>query len=156
MLYYTLVYPYLTYCNIVWGTAKLSVINKLFILQKRAVRLCTASGYRAASNPLFIQLKILKLHDINNLQTAMFMFKFNQKLLPNSSMHYVSEAAPCRVYETRNKTFFKHNKFRTAIREKSLSIRGPRLWETVPEIIQNCYNPFCFKRKLTAHYISSC
>src|SRR5438876_4924870 len=43
MLYHTMIYPYLTYCNIVWGSACSSVLYKLTCLQKRAVRLVTHS-----------------------------------------------------------------------------------------------------------------
>ena len=89
MLYYTLVFPYLVYCNIVWGSAKSTVINKLLILQKRAVRLCTGSYFRAASNELFKQLRLLKINDINKLQTAMFMMKVKNRVLPQSGMCHV-------------------------------------------------------------------
>ena len=37
-LYYTLVYPYLNYCNIVWTSNYPSNLNRLFLLQKRIVR----------------------------------------------------------------------------------------------------------------------
>ena len=37
MLYYTMIYPYLTYCAIVWGSANSSVLNRIVILQKRAI-----------------------------------------------------------------------------------------------------------------------
>jgi len=37
-LYYTLAYPYLTYCNLVWAGAYATRLSKLVILQKRAVR----------------------------------------------------------------------------------------------------------------------
>jgi len=41
ILYYTLIYPYLSYCNIVWGSANASSIYKVVCLQKIAVRLIT-------------------------------------------------------------------------------------------------------------------
>ena len=34
-LYFTLVHPYLDYCNIVWGVCRSTVFNKLFLLQKK-------------------------------------------------------------------------------------------------------------------------
>ena len=44
-LYYALVYPYLTYCNIIWGGASACHLNKIMLLQKRAVRVITSSNY---------------------------------------------------------------------------------------------------------------
>ena len=38
-LYYALVYPYLTYCLVVWGNTYPSSLNPLFMLQKKIVRL---------------------------------------------------------------------------------------------------------------------
>ena len=37
-LYYSLIYPHLYYCNIVWGCASKSLLNELVVLQKRAIR----------------------------------------------------------------------------------------------------------------------
>ena len=34
-LYYSFIYPYLTYCNLVWGTACKSHLERLKILQKK-------------------------------------------------------------------------------------------------------------------------
>ena len=36
-LYYALIYPYLIYCNIIWGGAYPSHINKILLLQKRTI-----------------------------------------------------------------------------------------------------------------------
>ena len=38
MLYFAMIYPYLTYCNMIWGCASSQVLNSIFILQKRAIR----------------------------------------------------------------------------------------------------------------------
>ena len=38
-LYYTFLYLYLTYCNQIWGNVSSSALQKLIILQKRAVRI---------------------------------------------------------------------------------------------------------------------
>ena len=59
-------------------------------MQKRAVRLVTNSYPCAASDPLFRQLNLLKIDDINKLHTAQFMFKVKHQLLPSSCMNYVT------------------------------------------------------------------
>ena len=52
-LYNTLILPYISYCTIVWGNCSNSLINKVFILQKRAIRVITSSPSRTSSKPLF-------------------------------------------------------------------------------------------------------
>ena len=83
MLYNTLILPYISYCNILWATCK-TVTNNILLLQKKAIRVCTRSGFLDHTNPLFVKLRCLKVDDINFLQTAIFMFRFNTKLLPDS------------------------------------------------------------------------
>src|SRR5207245_2795906 len=65
MLYNTIINPYFLYCNIIWGGANQIALKRLLCLQKRAIRLVTKSHYRAASSPIFYDLKILKLEDIH-------------------------------------------------------------------------------------------
>ena len=38
-LYYTLIYLYLQYCNALWGMTIKTVLNPLFMIQKRVIRL---------------------------------------------------------------------------------------------------------------------
>ena len=151
MLYYTLIYPYLTYCCIVWGTAKFSVINKVQVLQKRAVRLCTGSDIRASSSPLFKRLRLLKINDINKLQTVVFMQRVKCGLLPVSCLHHVTISDNKDLYNTRNKSFFKLKAFRTNIRENSLAIRGPKLWNLLPVDIKTSYCVETVKKKFIAY-----
>ncbi len=46
-------------------------------LDKRAVRILSNAYYLANTNELFLNHKILKLDQINILQTAIFMFKLS-------------------------------------------------------------------------------
>ena len=37
-LYYTLIYPYISYCNLVWSSTYVTSLNRIWLLQKQAVR----------------------------------------------------------------------------------------------------------------------
>jgi len=122
-LYYTLIYPYLTYCVIIWGCANVTTMHKLVILQKRAIRVVTRSPYRAASNPLFVRLRLLKAHDIYKQQLIIFMFKFIHFHLPVSTgSYFILNSSP--VYHRRAENYFIVPSFRTIIREHSISAQG--------------------------------
>ena len=83
-LYYTLIYPYLTYCTTVRSsTSYVTNLNHIFLLQKRAVRAMTNSNHLAPSAPLFAQLNILDIFKVNSLYIAKFMFSYHQRLLPS-------------------------------------------------------------------------
>ena len=75
-LCYTLFYPYLSYCNIVWSSTYVTSLNRILLLQKRALRAITNSDYRAHSVPLFIQLKFLHIYKVNSFHIAKFTFLY--------------------------------------------------------------------------------
>ena len=62
--YYSLIYPFLTYALVAWGNTYNTTVNPLDILQKKIIRLITFSNYQDHTNPLFIQLRLLKFHDL--------------------------------------------------------------------------------------------
>ena len=70
MIYNTLILPYISYCKIVWGNCHKTKLNHIFLLQKKAVRICTNSTYLSHTNPLLCRLKVFKLHDINTTSVA--------------------------------------------------------------------------------------
>ena len=74
-LYYALIHPYLTYCNISWASNYSTRLDRLMKLQKRAIRVITKSKYYAHTFDLFRQVRILNIVKINILQTGIFMFR---------------------------------------------------------------------------------
>ena len=76
-LYYSLVYPFLTYAIVAWVNTYQTNIKPLLILQKRAIRIITFSNFDKHSSPLFKQTKILKLFDLIKIQISLFMYKFH-------------------------------------------------------------------------------
>ena len=88
-LYYTLVYPYLYYGNIVWGCTYEANLRRLIILQKRVVRFITKSTFDAHTAPNFHKHKLLSLSNIYKLQAELFMFSTHNKLLPEKFQVYI-------------------------------------------------------------------
>jgi exonuclease III len=142
-IYYSLVYPYLIYCNLVWGSAAGNHINKL-LLQKKMVRIITGSGYLDHCDPLFKRTKILKIGDINTFLCSIFAYK-------NSVNFETSNHA----YNTR----FKDNavpKFqRLSICQRSLSFVAPRLYNDLPMKVKQCKSLVSFKQSMK-DYLLNC
>ena len=82
LLYNSLILPHLSYGILLWGNTHKSSINRLFILQKRAVRLISNSLPRSPSQPLFKKLNLLTAPDLYFQNLGLFMFKYTQNLLP--------------------------------------------------------------------------
>ena len=58
LIYCALVYPYLTYGNLVRGNTYPTRLQKLLNVQKKIVRLICFKSYMDHSEPIFLQLKI--------------------------------------------------------------------------------------------------
>ena len=70
MLYYSLIYPFLTYDVHVWGLTFPSFLTQLFIIQKKAIRIISFSEPKSHSEPLFKSLNLLKLNDVIELSVV--------------------------------------------------------------------------------------
>ena len=89
----SIVYSHLNYGIHAWGSACSTNLNKLVVLQKKAVRILSGVQYfqiygqpqgpLPASNPLFKNLEILKLEDIYKLNIAIFIFSSLNKDNPS-------------------------------------------------------------------------
>ena len=80
MIYNSLIYPFLLYGVPVWGNADDVHTRSILTIQKRAVRIIAKRHYinddtfeRTHSAPLFKDLKLLKIHDIFNIETLKFV-----------------------------------------------------------------------------------
>ena len=136
MLYDTLILPYLSYCSTVWGYTTRSNLNKIHILQKRAVRIMTHSDYLAPSKPLFHTLKILPIYDMISLQSVLFMFKCHNNLLPPLFQNYFKLNCHFHSYGTRNSRNYHTPLIRTSISQNSIFYYGPLQWNNLPESLK--------------------
>src|ERR1043165_2029280 len=57
-LYYSVIYPYLAYCNLVWSSTYSTKLQRLITLQKRVIRIVTGTTYGSHTNPLFFNFKV--------------------------------------------------------------------------------------------------
>ena len=64
-LYYSFIYPYLMYCNHIWGNTYKTSLSKLQVLQNKAVRVLTGSNPRTNTELLYNKSGLLNLNDIN-------------------------------------------------------------------------------------------
>ena len=71
MLYYSIIYPFLTYGIQVWGLTYPNYLKPVTTLQKRFIRIMTFSDPRSHSEPLLKSLRLLKFSD-NSCRNSLF------------------------------------------------------------------------------------
>ena len=100
MLYYSLIYPFLTYGIQVWGLTYPTYLKPVTTLQKRVVRLMTFSDPRSHSEPLLKSLRLLKFSDIIHLEILSFVYQWYHKLSPSCFVNYFSPVSSIHSYNT--------------------------------------------------------
>ena len=153
-LYNGLVLPHINYCNIIWGNCGQTKINSILLLQKKALRIVTHSPYRASTEPLFSNLKTLKINEIHTLQTGSFMFKYSHKLLPRTFHETFHQNSSIHSYPTRRSNDYHLENPKTTIAQRSVKHHGPDIWNSLPAQLKSIKSLKTFKVHLKSHLLS--
>lgn len=157
-LYYSLIYPHLTYGITTWGTASLPKLNRLFLRQKRALRIITLSKYNAHTEPLFLQLNVLKIFDIYSLHIALIVYKATHNPFSIQTLDFFFRFHFSNVLKNYNTRSASSNlnkpSARTQLRNSTLSFAGPRIWNPLQDYYKSLPTISQFKKELTAWFIS--
>ena len=110
-IYYSLIHSHIVYAIEVWGSACSTELEKILILQKKAVRMMTnkdqyppISGPRNPSNPCFVALEILKIHDVFKLQVVKFIFNCLSFNTPDIFWNWFTYSYQIHTYNTISRT----------------------------------------------------
>ena len=147
-LYYSFIYPYLTYCVEVWGNTPDTHIDPLIKLQKKVIRIITFSPYLAHTEPLFKELNILPFPKVVIQRIALQMFKFTNKLLPSAiSELFISNSAVYK-YNTRNKTKLRQCFGKHEYMYRSFKFSAVYIWNALLDSINTHSSYHTFKKTL--------
>ena len=149
-LYMTLIYPYLNYCNIIWGAADPTTLEPLIILQKKTIRIINRARYLDHTEPLFKSLGLLTLAELYKLNCIMFIYKclysdkftyYRSKMFRGSDFH---------DYNTRHSSNFRLPEETLKRVRQSFFYKGIEYWNKLnPELI--IYKPnIIFKNNLSS------
>ena len=156
-LYNALVLPHLDYCNLVWGGASSCHLNRLSLLQKKAIRICSNSHYLAHTPPLFKELNTVNLYDKIKLKTGLFMYSYINNLLPTIFTDYFNTVGNIHNLNTRQK----HNIFLPSLRLKlrqnnSIKWKAATLWNSIDSSFKTTTTlnkfKYTFKQHILANY----
>ena len=155
-LYCSLIYPFLTYSLITWGTTYQTALLPLITLQKRAVRIITFSEYNCHSSPLFRKLKILKVIDLLYLYCALFMYDYYSNRLPLIFNDFFKSIDKVHQYQTRLacKISYYLPKARTNYGKFNIRFFGAKVWNSIEESLK-FKSRTCFKVLLKESLISN-
>ena len=138
-LYYSLIYPFLTYGLIIWGNTYETTVKPMILLQKKAVRIINFSKYNDHTSPLFKDLNILTFIDIINYLNCIFLFKFHSNMLPSAFSNFFTPISSRHKYKTRlaSKTSFFIPSIKTNYGKFNIRFKGASLWNDIDESLKH-------------------
>ena len=155
-LYYSFVYPYFNYCNLIWGGAADTHIKPLVQLQKKCTRIISKVGYLDHTEPLFSELKLLNIEQIYNLNCSKFIFcsenkikytEFSDRIRTNGSYHR---------YPTSTRNELRNPLIRKTRFKKSFFNHGINMMKILPDNIKYAKSLSTFKRKIKDYTLRKC
>ena len=154
-LYCSLILPYINYGILAWGCACSSYINDLFKIQKRALRIISASDYRSSTNPLLIRYNTLSVRDMYTFELGLFMYKHDNGLLPSVFDDLFIKQSKIHDLNTRNKDRLRLPFIKRAFCEKSIKYAGTKLWNNVDNSIKSSSSINQFRHVFKKHLMQS-
>ena len=98
----SLIFPPYTYYEIAsWGQAAQVYLRKVFILQKRALRLIFFAGNRSHAIPLFVSANILPLNILHFETVCSLMHDISTNSAPQNICDVITSSSDVHTYNTR-------------------------------------------------------
>ena len=145
----------INYCCKIWGGANKTQIHRIQKLQNFAARIAVGNvRKRDHVTPHLNNLQWLKIENKCAYDICVYIFKILKNQLPSwlLTLPLVSE------YNLRN-TRQQNNLFvpptRTKIGERTLLVRGPKLWNDLPDGIKDVSSVVIFKKNLKKHLLQN-
>ena len=99
LIYYALSESHINYACIIWGQ-NFSAINRLYICQKKALRIINFKECNAPSSPLFHYSKIIKIADKVKIENCFFINKHTNNKLPSIFTNWFAFSSMSHNYQT--------------------------------------------------------
>ena len=144
-IYRSLIFPYTYYGIAAWGQAAQVYLRKIFILQKRALRLMFFAGNRSHAIPLFVSANVLPLNMLYLETVCSLMHDISTNSAPQNICDLFTCSSDVHTYNTRfsDAGNLYVNKSRLRIQLNSFSIFGAKLWNCLkPELRKLRKKPF--------------
>ena len=88
-LYYAYVHSKIVYGIEVYGNTKIGLINKLQVLQNKALKILYRKDWYTSTNELHKELKLLKVVDMYNLSVLKFVHRCKMNNIPDVFRDYL-------------------------------------------------------------------
>lgn len=144
-VYNAYIYSRLKYAIGFWGSSSDSI--RIFILQKRIIRIMCGARTRDHCKPLFQQMNILSLPGIYILEALTFLINNPELFQSNLAIHH---------YNTRNRGDMVYPVHRLTLLERGLHYSALRLYNALPQHLKSIESSSMFLSAVKAFLVDKC
>ena len=155
MLYCTIILPYLNYGILAWGNATQTRLNKVLLLQKKVMGAICNAPYRAHTDELFRQKRILKINDLYRFHLFQFMYQLDRNNIPNDLKKKFIKNNSLHAYNTRQLNDYHLPKSKTVFSSKTVFFTGPKNWNSLDKTIKEAATLNRFKSQVKKIMLNS-
>lgn len=143
-VYYSLIETYLSYAIIVWGNSSKKNTDRLFVLQKRAVRMIANLKIRESCRGHFKKLNIMTLPSLYMYKTILYLKQHKTDTLKNNNVH---------KHNTRGRKDMYMPPHNLSMYEKGPTYAGIVLYNRLPDNVKDIDLVEDFKGQLKKFFI---
>ena len=145
-IYRSIIECHFNYCNIIFGNTSNIHLLPMVTAQKKAVRIVANQPPLSHSDPIFSNLKLLKVSDLYLYNLGIFMRK---------NLAYFSQNYVINLHNTRSGDRYVPSRQRLSLTlDQSIRYQAPHHWSNIPVWIKNSPSLKSFKRNYKKFLIS--
>ncbi len=149
-LYFSLLHSHLLYCINILSCTSQTNINKILVMQRKAIRLISNSTYNAHTNPLFAENGVLPIDKLITLNRLLFMHAIAYNYAPQTFANtWLTNAEHNTGHDLRNADFFIMPQVRIDLFCRFPLYALPHEWNNLGDNIRLLHNRTTFKIALT-------
>jgi len=156
LLYHTMVHPLMTYGIEAWYATYDNVRERIFLIQKRAIRAVNNLSFRAHTTEYFNRNSILMIEDFYIYQILLFIYKFKNSLINDTSFTFTYQNET-HGHRTRRRYDICIPQFNKAKSQRSITYEGAKQWNSLADDVKNLgsLNSFskCIKSIMLSKYL---
>jgi len=154
LVYNTIVFPHFNYCSSLLLACNKEEINRLQLLQNRAMRVILGCDKHAPINLMLSSLGWLSITQSIEVSNIVIIFKIKNNLMPSYLNDYLVTRSERHLYNIRSGNDFDIQFARSTYLQKQLFGDGLRLYNALPAELKNVQSVKLFTNKLKMFYLN--